>query len=191
MPMEAMEDKTILRQNFPLSRIEPWQSQNKHRNTTPAQPPRIFLSPVRSDRLHERPTTRRRQVLRLHKRMIDVLRSTGNKSPMEKHQCHSPRHPCSIQTPYLCSCQETQGRYGAVEATQKYKKLQSDIIPKIGSHQLLRRWTSRTSQTPNGTSPGNCSAATTSDTSNHSYGEIQAPSVCSPTRTKKHPKMCT
>jgi hypothetical protein len=48
--------------------------------------------------------------------------------------------------------------------------------------------------------PGNCSAATTldqstpshlRDTSSHSYGEIQAPSVCSPTRAKKHPRMCT
>ena len=36
----------------------------------PEQPPRIFLSHVRSGRLHERPTTRRRRVLRLHKRMI-------------------------------------------------------------------------------------------------------------------------
>ena len=44
MPMEAMEDITILRQNFPLSRMEL----------------RIFLSHVRSGRLHERPTTQRR-----------------------------------------------------------------------------------------------------------------------------------
>ena len=29
--MEAMEDITLLRQNFPLSRMEPQQLQNKHR----------------------------------------------------------------------------------------------------------------------------------------------------------------
>jgi hypothetical protein len=52
----------------------------------------------------------------------DVLCSTGNKTPVEEHQCHSLRHPYRIQTqlmPNMRPCQETQGRYGAVEATQK------------------------------------------------------------------------
>ncbi len=52
----------------------------------------------------------------------DVVRSTGNQTPMEEHQCHSPRRPYRIQTqpvPNMRPCQETQGRYGAVEATQK------------------------------------------------------------------------
>ena len=51
-----------------------------------------------------------------------VLRSPGRATPMEEHECHSKGHPASFPPqpmPHLCACQEAQGRYGTVEATQE------------------------------------------------------------------------
>ena len=52
----------------------------------------------------------------------DVLCSPGRPTPLEEHQRNCEGDPPSVPpqpVPNLCPCQEAQGRYGAVEATQE------------------------------------------------------------------------
>ncbi len=107
--------------------------------------------------------------------------------------------------PNIYPCQETQGRYGAVEATQKVQEVAYrlgtigyqglEVINYKGDEPAGRVRRQAVQE-----SSGYCSAATTldpvipnhlRDTSSHSFEEIEAPSVYSPTRTKQHLRMCT
>ncbi len=144
---------------------------------------------MRSGRLHECPTIRRRRVLCLHKHMIHAPDDVtcyavqGTKSLCKNTNITAVwdirsvfRHsPC-----FICVVLVKKRKEGMAQ-------LKSRTQQNTRSHRLKSSTADEmNSQTPSGTSPGNCSAATTldpltpshlRDMSSHLNGEIQAPSV--------------
>ena len=79
----------------------------------------MLLTHVRSGRLNELARGKRSRVLRLHKRMIHAPEDVRGYAVQGTRPLWKNTNVTAKEIRQVFRCQEAQGRYGAVEATQE------------------------------------------------------------------------